>query len=222
MKQKRDMKHFYQKHNLIFAITAIMVCLAAYLFGVLPLHAEDLTSEYKQLVYNQDNGLGSSEVNCIYQTQSGYIWVGTDGGLYRYNGVEFKLYNLWNTDKADVYYINSLYQDSQGRLWVATNNYGLFRIHGSDVYHFSDEYYNGVKCVNDICEDDKGVIYVATAYGIYTVDEQKDTLVRNEILAKHNVKGITLAKNKIWGIYNGNTIFSITSEGKGTERPTSD
>ena len=213
------------KTSYFVLVTLIMVCLTAYLFGLQGVHAEDITSEYKQSIYNQDNGLGSSEVNCIYQTRSGYLWVGTDGGLYRYNGVEFKLYNLWNTDKADVYYINSLFQDSRGRLWVATNNYGLFRIHGSEVYHFSDEYYNGLKCVNSICEAEDGTIFVATAYGVYTVKENgedEDILIRNESLARHNVKSITLAGSKIWGIYNGNMIFSIDAEGNIEERNSTD
>ena len=99
---------------------------------------DEFLSGYKQTVYNQDNGLGSAEVNCIYQTKSGYIWIGTDGGLYRYNGSEFELFDLWDTDSDDVYYINSLFQDSKGRLWVATNNYGLFRIQGSETKHFTD------------------------------------------------------------------------------------
>ncbi len=216
------MKNNLLKNSFYVFMTLIMVCFTAYLFGVSEIKAEDITSDYKQIIYDQNNGLGSSEVNCIYQTKSGYIWVGTDGGLYRYNGVEFKLFNLWNTDKADVYYINSLFQDSKGRLWVATNNYGLFMIHGSDLFHFSDEYYNGVKCVNDVCESPAGTIYVATAYGVYTVDEDSESLIRNEELAKHNIKGITLAGNRIWGIYNGNTIFSIDEEGNVSERPSSD
>ena len=146
------------KAILIFGL--IMVCLSTYLFGVFNASADDISTGYKQTLYNQDNGLGSSEVNCVYQSKSGYIWVGTDGGLYRYNGNEFRLFNLWNTDKADVYYINSLFQDSSGNLWVSTNNYGLFRISGSDVYHFSNEYYKGLKCVNSVCESKEGDIYV--------------------------------------------------------------
>lgn len=205
-------------------IFATLVCLfTAYLFGVQSCFAEDdISSDYKQTTYDQDSGLSSSEVNCIYQTQSGYIWVGTDGGLYRYNGNEFKLFNLWNTDKADVYYINNLFQDSEGRLWVSTNNYGLFMISGRDVVHFTEEYYSGVKCINSVMEGSNGVIYVATAYGVYTVNENNNTLVRNEILAKHNIKDMTFCNDKIWGIYNGNTIFSIDSEGRVGEVPSSD
>ncbi|MCR5227292.1 MAG: response regulator [Eubacterium sp.] len=199
-----------------------MVCLSTYLFGVLNAKADDTSTSYKQTLYNQDNGLGSSEVNCVYQSKSGYIWVGTDGGLYRYNGNEFRLFNLWNTDKADVYYINSLFQDSNGSLWVSTNNYGLFRISGSDIYHFSNEYYKGLKCVNSVCEAEDGQIYVATAYGVYTVSASGERLVRNEVLAKHNVEDITAAGSKVYGIYNGNTIFSLNNTGEVVEIPSSD
>ncbi len=208
------------KAILIFGL--IMVCLSTYLFGVFNASADDISTGYKQTLYNQDSGLGSSEVNCVYQSKSGYIWVGTDGGLYRYNGNEFRLFNLWNTDKADVYYINSLFQDSSGNLWVSTNNYGLFRISGSDVYHFSNEYYKGLKCVNSVCESKEGDIYVATAYGVYKVSPNGESLIRNETLAKHNVKGITSVDNTIYGIYNGNTIFSLDSNGTVNEIASSD
>ncbi len=207
--------------GMIRILCVLLVCLSAYLFAV-GTEAKEFTSEYKQVIYNQDNGLGSMEVNCIYQTRSGYIWIGTDGGLYRYNGNEFKLFNLWNADKGDVYYINSLFQDSMGSLWVATNNYGLFRIHGNEIKHFTDEYYNGVKSINDICEGADGEIYVATAYGVYTYNPQGDSLVRNERLAKFNVKKLILSGETIWGIYNGNTIFNIDKTGKVDSRPSSD
>ena len=197
-----------------FIIPFVLACVITCLFQVVHVRADyTIPSEYVQIVYNQDNGLGSTEVNCVYQTKSGYIWVGTDGGLYRYGGKEFKIYNLWDTEKADVYFINSLFQDSKGRLWVATGNYGLFYIKGNDIVHFSSEYYNGVKTVNDVCEGENGTIYVATAYGVYTVDEDNMRLERYEHLAKQNVKGLTLSNGKVYGIYSGNNIFSVDEEG---------
>ncbi|MBO6166376.1 MAG: response regulator [Eubacterium sp.] len=197
-----------------FIIPLVLACVITCLFQVVHVRADyTIPSEYVQIVYNQDNGLGSTEVNCVYQTKSGYIWVGTDGGLYRYGGKEFKIYNLWDTEKADVYFINNLFQDSRGRLWVATGNYGLFYIKGNDIVHFSSEYYNGVKTINDVCEGENGTIYVATAYGVYTVDEDNMRLVRDENLAKHSVKGLTLANGKVYGIYSGNKIFSLDEEG---------
>ncbi|MBQ9871527.1 MAG: response regulator [Eubacterium sp.] len=166
-------------------------------------------SWYRQTVYNQEDGLGSTKVNCITQTRSGYIWVGTDGGLYRYNGKEFKSYNLWNTEKDDVYYVNELYQDSEDRLWVATNNYGLFCLKGSEVVHFSTEYYDGVKCINDVCQSADGIIYVATMYGLYIVDQESESLIRVKGLEGKNIKAITTAGDYLWGIESMNSFFRI-------------
>ena len=42
---------------------------------------ESFVAGYTQTVYNQNNGIGSNEVNCLYQSSLGYIWIGTDGGL---------------------------------------------------------------------------------------------------------------------------------------------
>ncbi len=174
---------------------------------------DSFLARYKQTVFNQENGLGSTEVNCIYQTQSGYIWVGTDGGLYRYNGNEFKIYNLWETDKDDVYFINDLFQDSEGRLWVSTNNYGLFYIKGSEVHHFSSDYYDGIKCINGVREDSAGGLYVATAYGLYKINISAENFETVEDLKGIHVKKLTRAGNEIWGLCNGNRFFRMEEDG---------
>ena len=209
------MKHFFQKHKLIIAAIISLIIVSGFI-GMSSVYADEgsIPDDYKQTIYNQENGLDSTEVICLYQTKTGYIWVGTESGLYRYNGSDFELFDLWDTDSEDVYYINSLFQDSQGRLWVATENYGLFDISGNTPVHFTNDYYNGVKCINDVCEDANGNIYVATAYGLYTVNESDVSLTRIEPLAKHNIKGIVTVKDKIWGIYNGNYIFTIDNAGK--------
>ncbi|MCR5542874.1 MAG: hypothetical protein K6F55_01900, partial [Eubacterium sp.] len=201
------------KIKIAFCITAIVACITACLFGVYKSQASTNFPDYKQTLYNQDNGLGINEINALYQAKSGYIWVGTEGGLYRFNGKEFKLYNLWDTEKEDVYYINDIFQDSKDRLWVCTNNFGLFYIDSGVTTHFTDDYYNGVKSINTICETEKGVLYVATSSGLFTVNEVSNELVYVERLEKHNVQDLTYSHGKLWGIYNGNMIFCIDENG---------
>ena len=134
-------------------------------------------SNYIQKVFNQKNGIGSNEVNCLYQSSSGYIWIGTDGGLYRSNGAEFQSINLWDIERTDVYSINCIIQDVDGRMWIGTDNYGLFYIENGENYHFQDEYYNGIKQINDICQTEDGTIYVATSKGclLYTSPSPRDS-----------------------------------------------
>ena len=213
--KKNTSKTLYRITVFITALACLMACFLPF-NGMFVSASDDegasFLSSYCQTVYNQENGLDSTEVNCIYQTRSGYIWIGTDGGLYRYNGKEFMSYNLWETEKDDIYFINDLYQDDSGRLWVSTNNYGLFFIEGSNITHFDNDYYSGVKCVNDVTCGSDGNIYVATAYGVYIANPDTATLKRVESLASHNIKELAVYDNKVWGIYNGNTIFTIDEE----------
>ena len=213
--------NFVQRKNCYISLI-IVACVITCLFGFISsgnnTYAEGLSTDYMQTIYNQNSGLGSSEINCVYQSKSGYIWIGTDSGLYRYNGSEFMLYNLWDTDKEDVYSINSIYQDNEGVIWIGTNNYGLFYIKSGEAHHFSDEYYNGLKTVNDVCQTEDGIIYVATAYGLYTYDEPTQSLKRKESLAKKSIPAITYTNNTLWGIYNGNTIFSVDKYGNIKEK----
>ena len=105
----------------------LMVCL--FLVPDINTKAKDsFIAQYIQTVYNQKNGIGSNEVTCLYQSSSGYVWVGTDGGLYRTDGAEFQSINLWDTERTDVYSINCIYQDDKGRVWIGNDNYGLFYI----------------------------------------------------------------------------------------------
>ena len=92
------MKHLNKEKISLYFLT-IMACLIACLFVVQKIvKADDLIpSDYRQIVFDQESGLGSSEVNCVFQSKSGYIWIGTEGGLYRYDGSSFSLYHLWDT-----------------------------------------------------------------------------------------------------------------------------
>ena len=153
----------------------LMVCLFLVSEFSVPVQAKDtFLADYIQTVYNQNNGIGNNEVNCLLQSSSGYIWIGTDGGLYRYNGSEFVTINLWDMDKADVYSIKCLMQDSTGRVWIGTGNYGLFYLKDGEYIHLENEYYDGIKTINDICETDDGEIYIATADGLYSITDNED------------------------------------------------
>lgn len=191
----------------------LMVCLF-----VVPennISAKDLfLSNYQQIVYNQQNGLGSSEINCLYQSSSGYVWLGTDGGLYRSKGSEFQTINLWDTERADVYIITCITQDSHGRMWIGTENYGLFIIENGETIHFQDEYYEGIKKINSICENSDGEIFVATAHGLftfeigdgndYTLEKYSDEAVAGVIFSK-----IVAFEDDIWALSGNNSIYVL-------------
>jgi len=79
-----------------------------------PLH------HFGRRVWQTDEGLPQNTVNDILQTKDGYLWIATDGGLARFDGIQFKVFNRRNTPQLHSNAINSLYQDSHGTLWIST------------------------------------------------------------------------------------------------------
>ncbi len=64
------------------------------------------------------DGLGDLNVNCIAQDGTGYLWVGTENGLYRYDGQEFRLFGAAEGIHART--IQNLFAGPDGTLWVGT------------------------------------------------------------------------------------------------------
>ena len=78
-----------------------------------------------------DEGLSQSTVNCILQDQTGFLWLGTQSGLNRYDGYQFKVYNQESGD-LNHNWITSLAEDSQG-LWVGTEGGGVTHFNRSEL-----------------------------------------------------------------------------------------
>lgn len=71
--------------------------------------------------YSQDNGLSLEFVTALTQDSDGFLWLGTAGGLVRYDGYRFKIYQATMTAASTLpdNYITALQIDGAGRLWVA-------------------------------------------------------------------------------------------------------
>lgn len=91
-----------------------------------------------------EDGLSQSVVNAILQDSKGFLWIGTDDGLNRYDGYEFKVYKPDTNDPASISdrSITDLVEDSQGYLWIATRVGGLNRydpVSGKFTAYMHDE-----------------------------------------------------------------------------------
>jgi ligand-binding sensor domain-containing protein/signal transduction histidine kinase len=81
---------------------------------------------YGHQVWRTDSGLPQNTVHAVTQTRDGYVWLGTDGGLVRFDGVDLVTFDAENTVqfKSDTVY--DLFEDSSGSLWISTGA-GLLR-----------------------------------------------------------------------------------------------
>jgi signal transduction histidine kinase/ligand-binding sensor domain-containing protein len=65
-------------------------------------------------------GLPQNTINAIVQTRDGYLWLGTFGGLTRFDGVRFTIFNTVNAPAIKSQRITALYEDRAGILWIAS------------------------------------------------------------------------------------------------------
>lgn len=89
--------------------------------------------EYPMLHYTLEDGLPSNTIYDTYQDAQGFIWIGTDKGIARYNGVKFE-----NFTTADGLADNECFffvPDAYGRLWIGTFN-------GELCYYKNGKFYN--------------------------------------------------------------------------------
>ena len=73
--------------------------------------------------YSIKNGLSQNSVNCLYQDKLGYIWVGNQGGLDRFDGYHFKQYShdLKNKLSIGAGFIIDIKEDDKGNIWICTS-----------------------------------------------------------------------------------------------------
>ncbi|MDQ1352180.1 MAG: Helix-turn-helix protein [Acidobacteriota bacterium] len=74
-----------------------------------------------------DDGLPVNSVNTITQTPDGYLWIGTEAGLARFDGIKFEVFNHENTPAFTNDIISSLQVDRSGTLWIGTRGGGVIR-----------------------------------------------------------------------------------------------
>ena len=88
---------------------------------------------YVQHVWRTQDGLPENRIRAICQTPDGYLWIGTSGGLARFDGVRFVVYARYNTPTMSDDNIRGLTVAKDGSLWVATDGGGL--LHLQDGHH---------------------------------------------------------------------------------------
>ncbi|HEX5400384.1 MAG TPA: two-component regulator propeller domain-containing protein, partial [Verrucomicrobiae bacterium] len=69
-----------------------------------------------------EQGLPQNKVTAVVQTRDGYLWIGTYGGLARFDGVHFTVFNDNNTPELRSSRITSLFADADGALWIGTES----------------------------------------------------------------------------------------------------
>src|ERR1041385_1028097 len=108
-----------------------MVC--SLLLSSLALTAAPLN--YFTHLWQTEDGLPQNSVTAIVQTRDGYLWLGTYSGLARFDGVRFVPFNNGTRPKLNRTRITSLFEDSQGTLWIGNETGEVTRFRNRQLHH---------------------------------------------------------------------------------------
>lgn len=86
-----------------------------------------LFTQYSRSTWSTAEGLPQNTVRAFAQTPDGFLWLGTQAGLVRFDGLHFEVYDRRRVESFDNHHIYALEVDSSGTLWVGTNGGGLLR-----------------------------------------------------------------------------------------------
>ncbi len=155
-----------------------------YLLIIISLFYSDIIAQDNQFSvyhYSINDGLSQNFANTIYQDSYGYIWIGTQDGLNKFDGYNFSTYRQDSNDKYSISnnYINDITGSRDSILWIITND-GLERFDYS-TYHFSSVIKNKLHSnsiystkIKSVYEDKNRQLWLRTVDGIINYDPKKE------------------------------------------------
>jgi signal transduction histidine kinase/ligand-binding sensor domain-containing protein/ActR/RegA family two-component response regulator len=122
-----------------------------------------LAQRYSFRHFGHEEGLNNLTIECLLQDRTGFVWVGTQHGLFRFDGNQFREYN--ESDGLPGSWIHSLHESPDGQLLVATSA-GLAR-RSSDRFEYVDlgRAYS-IPGWSVIDSDDAGNVFIGTSEGL--------------------------------------------------------
>ncbi len=122
---------------------------------------------------NVEDGLPSNNIICMLQDNNGFIWIGTGGGLSRYDGNTMLNFVHNENDSASISnsQIECLYEDNLHNIWIGTY-FGLSKynpLKKDFTNYYFDKWSTSMETsvISSIMQDNKGMLYVATGAGIF-------------------------------------------------------
>ncbi|HEX2490598.1 MAG TPA: two-component regulator propeller domain-containing protein, partial [Blastocatellia bacterium] len=131
---------------------------------------------YSRRVWRSADGLPEDFAQSLAQTQDGYLWIGTSGGLARFDGVSFVVFNRENMSAFLDDSVYSLLVTKDGTLWAGTEGGGLVRYKDGRFRAFgaAEGLTNGF--VRVIYEDRNSQLWVGTDAGLFRM--RNESLIR--------------------------------------------
>ena len=166
----------------------IIFCLSS--GSLAALDPDKAITQYVHNLWQIEQGLPQNSVYAILQSKDGYLWIGTEEGLARFDGVRFVTYDKHNTPAIKNNWIRALYESRDGTLWIGTDGGGVVALNKNHFKALNAD--NGLSSnfIKAITEDSTGALWIGTGKGLnryaggkFTIYTVKDGLTNDYIRA---------------------------------------
>jgi signal transduction histidine kinase/ligand-binding sensor domain-containing protein len=108
-----------------------------------------------------------TNIMALAQTSDGFLWLGTSGGLFRFDGVRFEPYTSPFGDRLLSNNVRSLLAPASGGLWIGYLFGGFSFLNNGRVTNYNSDPASPTGSVNDLAQDGDGIVWAATTSGIW-------------------------------------------------------
>jgi len=139
------------------------------------------TTRFKS--YTVEDGISDNYITFSYVDSRGFIWLGSQDGLNRYDGYNYKIYRYDEKDSNSLQsnFVYCIFEDSDSILWIGCNNGGLAQ-YNREKDNFTTFLFDSIhkktignNSVRGIIEDNEGFLWIATNIGVNRFDKKTRT-----------------------------------------------
>ena len=158
----------------ICAGTMLLLAIGAAPAGVRAADLRDILTDYSVGAWSQKDGLPAGAVNALAQDAEGYLWVGTEIGLLRFDGVRFTALDATGGELLPNLPVRALLLGRDCSLWVGFGGSGgISRIAGRQVRNYTEPDGLPAGAITFLSEDASGVVWSGATHGLFRfVDER--------------------------------------------------
>ncbi len=175
-------------NRLAFQFSFLVLYLFVTINGVLFAQAESPNikfSENNKALFQHltlEDGLLQSSIVCIHQDRRGFIWIGTEDGLHKYDGYKFKVFRHIPGDTTSLSnnFVYDITEDTLGNLWIATG-YGINRLDTETetltYFIFEGQYsthYGRNRIASVVFDEQQNSLWFLSETGLYKIEQYED------------------------------------------------
>lgn len=166
--------------------------------------------------YGLEEGLSQETIRSIYKDKNGFLWLGTQDGLNKFDGTAFTVYKNRKKDSLSISgnFINALVEDDDNNIWIGTNDNGI-SIYNSHLNSFEQTTINKGNCSSLSKMSDGTIIATVLNQGIVVFKKEKErysTFKITEINGEHLQFNVSFLYNdSVYVSANEGRIFVINN-----------